>query len=160
VRHVTVYGHRDHLVISGAIKATMRLKDVQQKLEKLARSRVEVGVIGDSKQAEIATYAEYGTSTIPARGFLSRPINANQKKYAGILGKISESVAKGGDVDAPLGRLGLVGVADVRAWVVAGYSKPENQPETIARKGSSTPLVDTGSLLGSLQYRVVNGDSK
>jgi len=153
--HVIAHGARDYPVI-GAIKATMRLKDVQEKLEKLANSRVEVGVIGDSKQAEIATYAEYGTSTIPARGLLSRPLNANQQKYAGILGKISESVAKGGDVDALLGRLGLVGVADVRAWVVAGFSKPENTAETMERKGSSTPLIDTGSLLGSLQYRVVD----
>jgi len=139
----------------GSIKSVNRFTEIQKALERLARQRVEVGVIGDAEQAAVATWAEYGTSTIPARGLLSRPLTENAEKYTRSLGAISERVAKGANPDQLMGQLGLVGVADVRAWVSAGKASPENTPETIARKGSSKPLIDTGSLLGSLRHRVV-----
>jgi len=145
--------------LTSDVKVVMRMDEIRRKLERLARQHVEVGVIGDAEQAAIATWAEYGTATIPARGFLTRPLNENSEKYTKALGSISDRVARGGDPDQLLGQLGLLGVADVRRWVTSGKATPQNTPATIARKGSSTPLIDSGALVGQhLRHRVVTND--
>ena len=50
-------------------------------------------------------------------------------------------------------KAGMVGRDACKKWILGGHLAP-NAPSTIARKGSSTPLVDTGSLLNSITYAV------
>lgn len=50
-------------------------------------------------------------------------------------------------------KAGMIGRDACKGWITGGHLAP-NAPSTIRRKGSSTPLVDTGSLLGSITYAV------
>lgn len=50
-------------------------------------------------------------------------------------------------------KAGMIGRDACKNWIKGGHLAP-NAPSTIARKGSSTPLVDTGSLLQSITYAV------
>jgi hypothetical protein len=132
-----------------------KLPAIAKALRRLGRARVEVGILGDARNAMVAAVAEYGTASIPARGFLTRPLALHRPEHIAALGRIADRVMRGEDPDVLLGRLGLKAVADIREWVTAGRATPPNSPKTIARKGSSTPLIDTGELVGSLQHRVV-----
>ena len=51
-------------------------------------------------------------------------------------------------------RCGVVGQGVLQRQIVL-LKEPPNAPATIALKGSSNPLLDTGVLLGSATYRVV-----
>lgn len=50
-------------------------------------------------------------------------------------------------------KAGMLGRDACKNYILGGNLAP-NAPSTIARKGSSQPLVDTGSLLGSISYAV------
>lgn len=60
------------------------------------------------------------------------------------------------------GKIGSYGSSEVKRGIVSGA--PGGQafqplsPMTIARKGSSKPLIDKGDLLGSISYKVVDED--
>jgi hypothetical protein len=64
-----------------------------------------------------------------------------------LLGRLSE--------DAALGLLGTKAVGEIQKRMARGI-KPDNAPSTIAAKGSSTPLIDTGRLRQSVTYAVVD----
>ena len=50
-------------------------------------------------------------------------------------------------------KAGMLGRDACKNYITGG-NLAANAPSTIAKKGSSTPLVDTGSLLGSISYAV------
>jgi len=51
-------------------------------------------------------------------------------------------------------KAGMVGQAACKKWITDGTNLAPNAPATIARKGSSTPLIDTGALLNSITYEI------
>ena len=51
-------------------------------------------------------------------------------------------------------KAGMVGRDACKKWITDGSHLAPNSPVTIARKGSSLPLVDTGSMLNSIDYEV------
>ena len=51
-------------------------------------------------------------------------------------------------------RIGLVFVRDARKLITVDKIYLPNSPATIALKGSSTPLIDTGDLVGAITYEV------
>ena len=65
--------------------------------------------------------------------------------------------AMAGDVsgaEAYYNKAGMLGQNACRKYISEGGNLAPNAASTIARKGSSTPLVDTGSMLGSITYEV------
>ena len=51
--------------------------------------------------------------------------------------------------------LGAFAAAEVKKTITAGAGvPPPNAPSTIAKKGSDRPLVDTGRLLGAIQWEI------
>lgn len=68
---------------------------------------------------------------------------------------MEEAIANGNTEEAErsMEKAGMVGRDACKKYILGGNLAP-NAPSTIARKGSSTPLVDTGSLLGSINYAV------
>lgn len=135
---------------------------------------VKVGVMGgDSREgeavtnAEIAMVHEYGSPSqgIPERSFLRASIDLNREKYRAYLrkaiGALLEAAKKGPiDTRGIFERLGLMAAADVKALMrLEGFFTPL-KPETIARKGSSKPLIDTGQLLNSVTYELEYGPRK
>ena len=51
-------------------------------------------------------------------------------------------------------KAGMVGRDACKKWITDGTHLAPNAPSTIQRKGSSTPLIDTASMLNSITYSV------
>lgn len=60
-------------------------------------------------------------------------------------------------------RVGNYGASEVKKGIVSGAPGGQkfvpNSPMTIARKGSSKPLIDKGDLVGSITYQVVDSNN-
>ncbi len=56
-------------------------------------------------------------------------------------------------MDHALGIIGESVTSMIKARIAAGIAPPDS-PSTIKRKGSSTPLVDTGQLKGSVAWEL------
>jgi hypothetical protein len=150
------------------VKLRSRLQDLVRELG--ARPRhIAVGVIG-SKAAEqhkgspsgttvadVASWNHGGTSTIPARPFLTIAF----EKYGARLREVQTRLGKGLvegkiDLDRALEILGLEAVSLVKRTITE-HVAPPNAASTVARKKSSTPLIDKGQLLGSITSQVRDG---
>lgn len=113
---------------------------------------------------ELATIHEFGAPAqgIPERSFLRSTFDANQAKYARMEEALALRMVQGGvDERKALGLLGQVAVSDIRAAITTGTGiAPSLAPETIRRKGSSRPLVDTGQLVGAITWSLENGEER
>ncbi len=153
------------------------LKPLAACLAYLNGLRVVVGVRGQAGSevypgegqpltlVDVATVHEFGSANgvIPERSFLRSTLDRNGKKYAKRLreaiARAIEAAAKGGDwreaVDRDLSRLGVLAVGDVQQTIRdSGPGWPALSPVTIARKGSSKPLIDTGRLRQSIDHEL------
>lgn len=94
------------------------------------------------------------TVTIPSRPFMRNTVAHNQGQWGRLLG----AALKAADMDGNKA-LGLVGekiVGQMQQEIVSTVDPP-NSPATIAAKGASKPLVETGHMLRSVAYQVVEG---
>lgn len=111
--------------------------------------------------AEVGFLMEFGAPlrNIPARSWLRMPIMTKIEKIVKDSAKFFEEAAKTGDAHKFLTIVGInaekwIGLAfDTRGF---GAWAP-NKPATIARKGSDTPLIDTGQLRRAVVSMVVPG---
>lgn len=103
--------------------------------------------------AEIAAYNELGTSTIPARPFLSQAFENGQNELNDFISDALSRVSKSGKVGQFLQLLGVKLVDMVATEIEEGDFAP-NSPATIARKGSAHPLIDTGTLKDSVGFEI------
>jgi hypothetical protein len=126
--------------------------------------QIDVGVLegpgsqpdgdGSIRIIEVAVFNEFGTATIPERSFIRAWFDENEAGLRQDLVKLMQSVIRGQrTADQVLELLGQRCVGQIQERMAAGID-PENAPSTIARKGSSTPLIDTGALRSSISYRV------
>lgn len=87
-----------------------------------------------------------GTINIPERSFLRSTFDKNHTRYLAAVRKLSDLVLIGKlEIKQALGIFGERATSDVKKTIEDGID-PENAESTIARKGSSLPLVDTGEL--------------
>jgi len=102
--------------------------------------------------AYVATIHEYGdaASGIPARPTMRPTADTKRTEWAETMRK-GAAAALNGQMTArdALERLTLRAAGDVSA-AIAALQSPPLKPETIARKGFSKPLVDTGQMLRSV----------
>ncbi len=129
------------------------------------RSVVKVGIQeeagdhdGDSDSplsvADVASFHEFGTDNIPQRSFIRAPIQDNQADLQNLQSKLLRQVTLGSmSIGEALALIGEDAQADMIAAINAGI-EPGLNPATIAAKGSSTPLIDSGQLKQSIRYKV------
>jgi hypothetical protein len=114
----------------------------------------------DATLIEVAAYNEFGgpDNNPPQRSFIAAWADENTDAHRDMLRKSSAAVVKGKlpSLTVALERLGLRFVGDVQQRIRAGIS-PENAESTIARKGSSTPLIEGGQLWTSVTHQVEQG---
>lgn len=132
--------------------------------------KTRVGVLGEKasrsdgggiNNAELGMIQMFGsvTNNIPPRDFLKLPIELNRREI------ISE-MQKSGSVRAAIDKgnykqvfvlLGLIAEGYVaKAFETGGFGQwPPLKASTIAQKGSSAPLIDTGQLKRSISSDVV-----
>ena len=117
--------------------------------------RVKVGFPRGTDPEAImkAIIHNFGTRSIPERPFMDNAIRDNRKEYRALLRKYGEAILSGRmTVDAALAALGTKAAGDVQAEIAATVAPP-NDPDTIARKGSSSPLVETGEMQRAVTWR-------
>ena len=100
---------------------------------------------------------------VPSHNIPPRPVLIPAVREAATRSAIKSMLRAGaaramiGDVagaDAYYNKAGMLGRSACQKYITEGGNLAPNAPSTIARKGSSTPLIDTGSMLGSITYEV------
>jgi len=145
-------------------------KQLMRNLKHIDKATVHVGVLAGEGASEggfdlvaLAATQEYGSSDghTPSRPFLRMTFQGPPQWLVDTTKKLAKPVIEGKlDIERALGLLGAVAVTKVRETVTNGAGvPPENAPSTIAKKGSSRPLVDTGRMLNAVSWRVfLDGD--
>lgn len=136
---------------------------------------------GRTKVADVAIWNEYGvditvtpkmrgylhtlgihlssnktTIHIPARPFMRQAADANMDKWGDTAERLMTSIINGMSAEQALELLGNQAKGDIQAIFTRGDFAP-NSPATIARKKSSRPLIDTGRLRNSVDFRIKKG---
>jgi hypothetical protein len=146
-----------------------KLTPIIRELEKFKSGKVIVGIWDDS-QAEtkegqepqtildIAIINHFGIRTpeqyIPPRPFMTNYTDNYQDEIKQIFLAGAELVMKGRSAEQALGYCGEMLVTGIRKQITRDKPFVENAELTIANKGSSTPLVDSGTMIGAIAYRV------
>lgn len=138
-----------------------------QRLQGLAKREVLVGIpaeenkrdTGEINNAQLLYIHTHGSAlrNIPARPVIEPAIADAQPRIARELRAAIEAASRGDKQSAEdaLERTGMVGQNASRAWFTNPHNNwAPNSPGTIARKGSSRPLIDTGALRKSIIYVV------
>lgn len=152
-----------------------KLNAILREVHKLARATVTIGVHGDNAQRnddseftnpQIGAVHEFGSGRIPERSFLRSTVDSG--KPMDFAEQVSAKVARGQmTADRAAQQIGVVTVGEVKQTIAAKIPPPLSE-QTIKRRlekgahggglaslgNSTTPLVDTGQLVQSIQYRV------
>ena len=139
-------------------------KKFAEQIKRLAKTSVAVGfsdssIVYDngSSLVEVATENELGSSTRPARPFMKQSWKNGNTKLANASATVCESIADGGNAATALDQLGRFGKEVVQNEISTGHFAA-NSEATIKRKGSNRPLIDTGLMLNSVNYKVREGN--
>ena len=153
---------------------------VRRELKAASGMAVEVGVL-KGEHAWLASIHEYGCNipvtpkmrawlhyqgvhlkketthiVIPERSFLRTGYDQNRAAVLQHASKLLADVAAGTmSADQMAKAVGLELSSAIRDYAVE-LSSPPNSSFTTERKGSSNPLVDTGDMIGGIDYRVVD----
>lgn len=164
------------------VKTTVDVKKLEKAfaaLETLNGRKVNIGMPSGSKQAQIAAVHEWGltitvtdkmrkwfiaqghplkkTTTqivIPERSFFRSGMRDKGSDAAKKYTKLIAEVIKGTiSAEQFLNGLGLEVTTVIKEYA-RDLSSPKNSGFTVERKGSSNPLVDTGNMIGAINYKV------
>lgn len=147
--------------MAGVIDRDLGFNRIMRDLQKLDGMEVVAGILKDSGKAEngasyvdIATWNEYGTRRIPSRPFIRISADTNRQTWTKIAQQCVNGVIDG---DSPRDAAQVVGhrmVEDIRKVFGDKSKLAPNAPSTIKKKGHDKPLIDTGKLKATVNYRV------
>ena len=137
-----------------------------KKLQRLLReagkggvSGVKVGFFSTARYedgtpvAAVAAWNEFGTETIPERPFFRNALAESERSVGRISSQGGLDTKKMVVGEQLAGRVGAHVQGKIRDSITA-LKEPPNAPETVRRKGSSDPLLDTGTLRNSVAWKV------
>lgn len=103
---------------------------------------------------DIGTIHEFGLGNCPERSFIRGWADENKGKNEQTIRTMMKSVAQGKrTMNDAADIIGFRFVGDIQKRIKAGIP-PGLKQATIDRKGSSTPLIDTGQLRSSILHKV------
>lgn len=132
-------------------------------MRELASKEVRVGVQGEAGNeksgvnlVDVAVYNEFGTENIPARPFMSKSFDNSQRRVENLMKNEAGRLIEGRqNAEQVLKKSGLFLEGQAKKYVASPVWVP-NAPSTIAKKGSSQPLIDSGLMRQSIRYEVKN----
>lgn len=134
---------------------------IKRELSTLKNSYTKVGLqkgeMHSSGQlvAQIAAQNEYGTRYIPSRPFMRTAFSNNLNQLENRLQVSLNSIYEGrSSAAASLNSVGVWYTGKIQE-TITNFSSPPNAPSTIAQKGSSNVLIDTGQLRQSVKNEEV-----
>ena len=152
---------------------------MEKSIEALNGKKVDVGVLDGGENAWLAAIHEYGCKipvtpkmraylhrrglhlksttnfiTIPERSFLRSGFDEHNKE---VLKKVEQTMP-----DVLIGTMSVEKYCEIIGLLLSNkikdyarnLKKPPNHPFTVEQKGSSNPLVDTGTMIESISYEV------
>lgn len=146
--------------VSSGQAVANRLRELQRRIS--ANKEAAVGLPADAGKhpdadmsyAQLGAIHEFGAGPIPERSFLRVPLRAAQDELAKHFRQMMPMVAKGDmTMEQALNAIGARAASVSQEAIQAGISPP-NTAETVARKGSSKPLMDTGALRRAITWVV------
>lgn len=110
---------------------------------------------GSMSVGDVATIHEFGLGNNPERSFVRAFADEIKGEANDVEARLvgEAIVRRGGNVEDALEKFGLWLVGKMQERIRGGIA-PELDPATVARKGSSTPLIDTGQLVSSITHKV------
>lgn len=143
----------------GEVQVSVAMLD-EHKRAKLAAAGIGGGAPPDLTIVQVAEKHEFGIG-VPRRSFIrdyhDQNINHIKKRLAHYAEKVWKAKNRN-QVLTQIDRIGLELVDGIVTRIETGIP-PANSQETIDRKGSETPLIDTGQLRSSIIYEVEHGRS-
>ena len=147
------------------LEIVKRLKEVMRRAEQLNRIQLVVGIPSDENSrkestgitnAELGVIHEFGAPKkgIPERSFM-RSTASEESENLGRLGKLQIAECLEGNT-SPYDVFATIGAylqGKIVEKITDGEFEPNNE-NTVKRKGSSKPLIDTGQLRGAITYEV------
>lgn len=133
-------------------------KRIKEELKLIDKSYTQIGIQKDAGEedgqaiAAIGAYNEFGTERIPSRPFMRSTFDEQRTKTKAIIEHQYGKILKGEtSVKRALGSIGEYMEGEVKKKITT-LKTPPNAPSTIARKGSSNPLIDTGRMRASIRH--------
>jgi hypothetical protein len=139
------------------IKRRSKGKSPNKKLPTLAQIATwnEFGVLAASRGVSPTEHGG-GIWFIPHRPFVRGFADAKRDKIALAQEKLVKQVATGNlSAEDAIGRLGEFGEKGIKSYIRNG-AFIENAVSTKAKKKSSKPLIDTGTLRNSIRYQIIH----
>lgn len=147
------------VVDRGAARLIARARELER-----GRLVAEVGILGEDGErpygegditvALVAQWAEFGLGQ-PMRSWLRGWADEEAAEIEARISEETRAILEGTRTQRQaLDRLGVWAVGRIQARIARGIDPP-NAESTIARKGSSVPLIDTGQLRSSVTSRTV-----
>lgn len=147
--------------VSGGDRLGNRLRQIRESFEK--NNSVLVGVPAGTGSYEdgapiavIAAVQEFGSAdgVIPERSFLRVPLRQNVEDFRAVWRALIPKVVRGElTMHQVMSQIGAKAAGVSQEAIESGIG-PANAPSTVARKGSSKPLIDSGALRQSITYIV------
>lgn len=141
------------------IRLTPQGRQFQKELEELIKLEVAVGYQegltypDGTSVAEVAIYNDLGTVHSPSRPFMRDSINGHKQEIEQFMQRQAKGIANGKKAKDVLEQIGAFQTKLIQKEIVQGDFVP-NSPATIRKKGSSTPLIDTGLMRQSVHFVV------
>ncbi len=120
------------------------------------------GDAGPATLMEVAAIHEFGApqAHIPQRSFIRAAFDEKEREIRSDLAKVAKLVVfRKATIEQGLAMLGARIVGYMQKRIASGI-EPENAPSTIAKKGSSKPLIDTGQLRNAITFEIIPGGKK
>lgn len=145
------------MALVGGDKLNSVLSDIEEKLGRAIELKVgflEGATYPDGTSvAMVAAIQNFGAPAagIPPRPFFSNMVEEDSPEWGDRLGKIL--VAADYDGKLALNRMGYSIASDLQLSII-NTNDPALDPATVAAKGFTKPLIDTGQMVNSVQYDV------
>lgn len=104
---------------------------------------------------EVAAYNEFGTKHIPSRPFIRIASDEHGDEWQDLSEQCVDAIIAGSmGKNQVLNLIGSKAKADIQKVIGDKSKLAPNSDATVLRKGSSAPLIDTGRLRQSINYRI------
>lgn len=150
VARLTVKRTRHRKIEPGQLTGPSRVK-VGFPASKSAKSDIEKAVWNEFGTRGGASGGGWG-GPIPERPFMRNALRNNKNKYRDALKTSARKILLGEtSLSTVLSKLGAVVQGDIYDELTT-LNSPPNSPVTIAMKGSSKPLINTGAMRGAITW--------
>lgn len=118
------------------------------------KSALESKEESDATVVDVATFNEFGTDATPERSFLRSSMDDHRDDIGKVIEEGLAAIIDGKKTAIQAAStVGILAQSLVRKRIVE-LDSPPNSDVTIAIKGSSSPLVDTGQMIQSVTWTV------